>query len=368
MSIYTDRIQRVQDLLRESGAGVAVIAPTDHMLYLTGWAESGHERFLALLIPAEGDTAFVVPALNASQARKNPAGINDVIGWSDDTGWLPWVKRLFRRWNLKRRGLVVDDELDSVHLLALQSMAPRSQCSAAAPIMQTLREIKSTDEIHCLERSAELTDCVYEEALTHLSQGMTEEDLQNVVAQSYKLRGTQPAFAIVCFGTNSALPHHHSGKARLKRGDVVVLDIGCKYEDYYSDITRTFAFGRAKPKHAEVYDIVHRAYNAALDFGKPGVTGEQVDAAARTVIENAGYGKYFIHRTGHGIGLSGHEPPNIVKGNTEPLRPGMCFSDEPGIYLPGRFGVRIENVITVTDNGLRSLNTAPPAFLPVVKP
>ena len=365
--MYSDRIGRVRELLREQGAAAAVFAPTDQMRYLTGWAESGHERFLALLVPAEADPVFVVPALNAPQARRNPAGIHDVVGWADETGWESAVRKLFRRWKVNRAGLVVDDELDSVHLLGLQSIAPRARCSAAGRLMQNLREIKSADELARLQRSAELTDCVYEEALCQVRQGMTEEELQDVVAQAYKARGTRPAFAIVCFGRNSAVPHHHSGPARLKRGDVVILDIGCTVEDYYSDITRTFAFGKANPKAAEVYDIVYRAHMAALEFGRPGVTGEQVDAAARGVIERAGYGKYFIHRTGHGIGLSGHEPPNIVKGNTQPLRPGMCFSDEPGIYLPGRFGVRIENVVTVTETGLRSLNAAPPAALPIVK-
>lgn len=368
MTMYSDRIGRVQELLRENGAAAAVFAPTDQMRYLTGWAESGHERFLALLVPAEGDPTFVVPAMNAPQAKRNAAGIRDVIGWADEIGWSKPVQRLFRRWRVNRGGLFVDDELDSVHLLALQAIAPRARCSAAGPLMQALREIKTTDELQRLERSARITDCVYEETLSHLRQGMTEEDLQDVVAQAYKERGTRPAFAIVCFGPNSAVPHHHPGDARLKRGDVAILDIGCVLDDYYSDITRTLAFGKPKPKAVEVYDIVHRAYTAALRFGRPGVTGEQVDAAARQVIEDEGYGRYFIHRTGHGIGLSGHEPPNIVKGNTQPLRPGMCFSDEPGIYLPGRFGVRIENVVTVTENGLRSLNAPPPAVLTVVKP
>ncbi len=366
MSIYTDRIQRVQELLRESNTAAAVFAPSDQMRYLTGWAESGHERFLALLVPAEGDPVFVVPAMNAPQAKRNPAGIRNVVGWPDSEGWLKPVQRLLRRWKVSRRALLIDDDLASVHLLDLQTLAPRSPCAAAGPVMQTLREIKSADELDTLERSAKLTDSVYEETVQQLREGMTEEDFQDVVAQSYKARGTRPAFAIICFGANTALPHHHPGQAKLKRGNVVIMDIGCVLDDYYSDITRTVVFGRPKPLVSEVYGIVHNAYRAALEFGKPGVTGEQVDSAARHVIDDAGYGKYFIHRTGHGIGLSGHEPPNIVKGNIQPLRAGMCFSDEPGIYLPGKFGVRIENIVKVTNSGLRSLNAEPPAAIQVV--
>src|SRR5262249_54068418 len=148
--------------------------------------------------------------------------------------------------------------------------------------------------------------------------------------------------------------------ARLKQGDVVIIDIGCRIEDYASDITRTIAFGEPDPEAKSVYETVYAAHRAAYDLARPGVACEEVDAAARSVIDRAGYGEFFIHRTGHGIGLSTHEPPYIVEGNRQPLREGMCFSDEPGIYLPGRFGVRIENIVTVTADGVKYLNEDPP--------
>jgi Xaa-Pro aminopeptidase len=367
MSAYADRISRVQERLRDERIAVAVFAPTDQMRYLTGWAEYGHERLIALFVPANGDPVFVVPSMNAPQARRNAAGIPDVRGWDDASGWHSVVSDLLRGWDASGRGIAIDDELYSGHLLAIQDLVPDARYRPAGDLMARLREIKTADEIEKMRRSGALTDSVYGEALSALREGITELELQEAIADAYKRRGTRPAFAIVCFGANTALPHHSTGQARLQRGDMVIMDIGCLLEGYASDITRTVSFGRPTAEQAGVYDVVYRAHMAAFEAGRPGVACEDVDRAARDVIDEAGYGEYFIHRTGHGIGLSTHEPPYIVQGNKQELRLGMCFSDEPGIYLPDRFGVRIENIVTVTDGGLRSLNADPPSELLIVE-
>lgn len=366
MSSYGQRIARAQDVLRAEGLAAAVFAPTDQMRYLTGWAESGHERLLALLLPANGEPVFVVPAINAAQARRNPAAIPDVRGWDDSTGWHSLVAELLKQWGVEGRGLAVDDELQSIHLLGLQAIAPGVRCVPAGGLMSRLREVKAAEEIAALERSAAATDAVYEEALGALHTGVTELDVEEAVAQGYRRRGTRPGFAIICFGPNTALPHHHTGQAPLRDGDMVIFDIGCALDGYWSDITRTIAFGRSDPEAHRVYEVVYAAHRAALERSAPGVPCQDVDRTARAIIREGGYGEYFIHRTGHGIGLSGHEDPYIVEGNTRPLEPGMCFSDEPGIYLPGRFGVRIENIVTVETAGARSLNAAPPDTLTVL--
>lgn len=366
MISYSDRIARAQDTLRSEGLAGAVFAPTDQMRYLTGWAEHGHERLIGLFLPAEGEPAFVVPSMNAGQAKENKAGIPNVLPWSDETGWHGTVGSLLSKWNLNGKGLAIDDELLSVHLLAIQNLASGTPCKPAGDLMATLREIKSADELALMEKSGAVTDAVYQEALGSLRPGVTELEVQDAIGIAYKKRGTKPAFALVCFGPNSAIPHHHTGDAKLNQGDVVILDIGCILDDYSSDITRTVAFGQPKPEAFKVYETVDRAFRAAFDHVKPGVSCESVDAAARGVITEAGYGEYFIHRTGHGIGLSTHEPPYIVNGNGRLLKAGMCFSDEPGIYLPGRFGVRIENIVTVEAAGARFLNADPPRSLPVI--
>ncbi|NLH98471.1 MAG: M24 family metallopeptidase, partial [Chthonomonadales bacterium] len=171
----------------------------------------------------------------------------------------------------------------------------------------------------------------------------------------------------VCFGPNTALPHHRTDATQLVAGSMVILDLGGCLDGYQSDITRTVAYGQVSDEAAHIYDIVYEAHVAAMEAARPGVTCESVDAAARNTIAQAGYGPNFIHRTGHGIGLSTHEPPNLVEGDRTVLQPGMCFSDEPGIYLSGRFGVRIENIITITGTGSRSLNHPAPSRLPVLE-
>lgn len=369
MNDYNTRIARLQEQLRSEGATLALLAGTDQMRYLTGWREGGHERFVGLLVPAQGDPAFVVPSMNAPQAEQTPAGIKTVVGWDDATGWYPGVQKLLQGWGIGADSLLlIDDEMHSVHLLDLQTLYPGIKARAIGKTMSRLREIKTDAEMRSMQRAADLIDAIFEEALTTLREGMTELDLQAFFYDAYKRYGTQASFTpTACFGANGALPHHHTGATPLKRGDVLVIDVGCLSDHYASDITRTVAFGPPSDPDAErVYEIVNAAHWAAREAAQPGVSGEAVDAAARKVIEDAGYGKQFMHRTGHGIGLSTHEPPYINVGNTEPLLPGMCFSIEPGIYLADRFGVRIENIVTMTPTGVRSLNRDAPRSLRIV--
>lgn len=369
MSDYRERIARLQEAMRAEGVSLTLLAGTDQMRYLTGWREGGHERFVGLFVPVQGDPVFVVPKMNAPQARETPAGIAKVFGWEDHTGWHREVHALLGDWRVGINSVVlVDDELLSVHLLALQALSPGAIFRPAGDIMASLRQIKTEEELAAMKRAADMIDSIYEEAVGQLRAGMTELELHDLILAAIKREGSRPSFSpLICFGANAALPHHHTGETRLKEGDIVIIDIGCTSDHYASDITRTVSFGEpSDPDAKQVYKIVSEAHLAVRGFARPGVTGEETDAAARKVITDAGYGEYFVHRTGHGIGLSTHEPPYIVKGNTNPLQPGMCFSDEPGIYLPGRFGVRIENIVTVTADGVRSLDADAPTELRVV--
>jgi Xaa-Pro aminopeptidase len=362
MSDYTGRIARLQEILRQEGIVLALFSWTDQMRYLTGYAENGHKRFLSLFVPAQGEPALVVPAMNAQQARQNPAGITRVLGWDDTESWHECGRKLLAEYGVKAGSVVVvDDELYSVHLMGLQSLAPGISCIPADTLMSRLRGLKTPQELEAMERAAQLIDTIFEESVGLLAQGMTENDFQDVIYASLKRHSTAAAFTpLICFGANGAMPHHHSDQTQLKRGDTVIIDIGCYWDHYCSDITRTVAYGEPTDPDADrIYSIVSQAHWAARDAAGPGVTCEAVDSAARAVITTAGYGPEFMHRTGHGIGLSGHEPPYIRNGDSTLLEPGMCFSVEPGIYLPGRFGVRIENIVTVTTDGIRSLNADP---------
>jgi Xaa-Pro aminopeptidase len=339
------------------------------MRYLTGWKEGGHERFVGLFVPAHGEPTLVVPAMNAPQARDTPAGIKNVIGWSDETGWHDAaIEAAGGAIGGTDTTILVDDELHAVHLLNLQGLFPESSFLPIGYTMAKLREIKTKAELASMKSAAELIDAIIEEAYTVLREGMTELELQAWFLDAFRRYKTQPSFTpTCCFGANGALPHHHTGETRLKAGDVLVIDVGCISDGYASDITRTFAFKSiVDPEAFRVYDIVMRAHTAARTAAVPHVFAEEVDWAARKLITDAGYGEQFMHRTGHGIGLSTHEPPYIVKGNREPLESGMCFSIEPGVYLPGRFGVRIENIVTMTPTGVKSLNAEPAEHLRVV--
>jgi Xaa-Pro aminopeptidase len=369
MNDYTGRIARLQEVLREQGAGLAVLSWTDQMRYLTGYLEGAHERLLALFVPAQGEAAFVVPSMNAQQARANPAGIGQVLGWTDSETWQPAVQQLLTRYALADGAKVlIDDELHSVHLLDMQHLFPNLRYEPAGATLAKLRGLKTDGELASLESAAILIDTVFEETVAHLQEGLTETELQEFVFAAIKRHHSTPSFTpLICFGANGAMPHHHTDNTPLHQGDMVVIDIGCTWENYCSDITRTVAFGEPSDVDArKVYQIVSDAHYAARQTVRPGVTCGDVDAAARKVIEAAGYGAEFFHRTGHGIGLSCHEPPNISADNPIVLAPGMCFSIEPGIYLAERFGVRIENIVSVTAEGVRSLNADPARELRVV--
>jgi len=369
MTDYSGRIAALQARLRAQSADLAILAGTDHMQYLTGWREGGHERFVGLFIPSNGAASFVVPEMNASQARKTPAGISAVQGWFDETGWHAEALSAAGVGSLKPGSVVlVDDELHSVHLLALQKLLPQATFREIGTTMSRLREIKTDDELADMQHAADLIDGIVEEAFTQLREGMTELELQGWFLDAYKRHGTRPSFTpLICFGKSGAMPHHHTGDTRLQEGDVLVIDVGCISNNYASDITRTVAFRSVTdPLAIQIYALVYAAHTNARSKAVPGVSGEEVDTAARSVIVNGGYGEFFVHRTGHGIGISTHEPPYIVQGNKEPLLPGMCFSVEPGIYLEGRFGVRIENIVTMTSDGVRSFNAEPADHLRIV--
>ena len=369
MSDYIERVARLQEVLRQQGADLAVLSFTDQMRYLTGYVEGAHERLLALFVPAQGEPGFIVPFMNAQAARANPAGIAQVLGWTDSEGWQTFAQQLVYQYALQDGATVlIDDELHSVHLLDLQSQFPDFRYRSASPALAQLRGIKTERELVSLEAAALLIDTVFEETLGAMREGMTETELQDFVFAAIKRHHSTPAFTpLICFGPNGAMPHHHSNATKLDKGDVVVIDIGCTWEGYCSDITRTVAFGEpSDPDARRVYQIVSAAHHAAREAVRPGVTCGHVDDMAHQVVDRAGFGEAFFHRTGHGIGLSGHEQPNIISGNNIELTPGMCFSIEPGIYLENRFGVRIENIVTVTADGVRSLNAEPARELRIV--
>jgi Xaa-Pro aminopeptidase len=350
----------------ERNIDTLILTPGSAMRYLTGFSEPGFERLLALVVSDDFPAIFIVPAINADQVRDNPAGIADLRVWDDSQGWEPLLAEIRKELDLGIGLVGLDDDMPARFVLRIQELLPTTVLKSAGPIFAALRALKDTDEIACLQRAADITDCRIETAFAQCRPGVSEREVASAIEAGFAADSAERSFeTIVAAGANGASPHHHTGKTRIETGDIVVLDFGGRVDGYCGDITRTVAVGRASDEARKVYDIVYQAYQAAVDAVQLEASAHDVDSAARKVITEAGYGEFFLHRTGHGIGLDDHETPYIVAGNQTNLLPGHCFSIEPGIYLPGQFGVRLENIVTVADDGRASvLNRAIPPELP----
>jgi Xaa-Pro dipeptidase len=362
------RIARAQELMSRNRMDAVLLTGGTSLLYFTGVRWYNSERFFAVVIPVKGHAFCVCPSFEEGRAREqlNAGPLEDaaVLTWHEDEN--PY--RLMAA-GLKERGfsagkLGVEERTPFVFSDGLAQAAPAVRLASATPITAGCRMIKSTHELELMSIANRATLRVYEAVYRALESGMTQHDAELLIEAAYERVGFRGE-ASVQTGQYSALPHGSTNAQVIREGTVVMIDDGCTVEGYNSDITRTFVIGKATDKMKRVFDIVHRAQNAALEAAKPGVACQDVDAAARKIIADAGFGPdydYFTHRLGHGIGMDGHEWPYLVRGNTLPLAPGMTFSDEPGIYLPGEFGVRLEDDMHIGENGAELFTPQSPSI------
>jgi Xaa-Pro dipeptidase len=361
-SLLAQRVAKLQQALLKHGVDAYLAATPVNMLYLSGFSEPPLERLMFLLVPQAGEPCWFVPSLSAESAAANPAGWQVRYVWHDSEGPVHQLERLAREQNLETAVIAVDDEMPALFLLILQEVLPAALFRRGGEIMAEVRARKDPLEIERLREAARLTDDALASGLERCMPGVSEWAVALAIQRALHEMGSHLAFGIpvVAAGENSSKPHYTTGHRPLQLGDVIVIDYGGVYEGYCNDITRVVSVGTAPDEAKKIYAVVYEAHMAAREAARPGVPAQEVDRAARRVIQQAGYGDYFVHRTGHGIGLSVHEPPYIVEGNDAPLEVGHCFTIEPGIYLPGRFGVRIENVYVITEAGCESLNADPP--------
>ncbi len=344
------RLARLRESMASAGVGLTAIAPTDNLRWLLGFAPLYDERACALLVSSE-TVAMLMPSLNAEQTAARVPGI-ELIRWADEDGPRTALRDALQRVGSIGGGtLAADPEMRADHLLLLQEALAQTQTVDAGGVLWPLREIKDADERAALTRSAEVADRATEAAWAACAAGVSELSVAEAINAVFAAAGCEPEFAIVGSGPNSAFPHHETGARILRAGDAVVIDLGAVLEGYHSDITRMAFIGEPTDRYREVHAVVEAAVVAATGATRPGATCGDVDAAARGVIQNAGYGEFFVHRTGHGLGLSGHEPPYVMAGSDVVLQAGMVHSIEPGIYLPGEFGVRLEEIVYVTEDG-----------------
>ena len=363
--VTVDRVHAARSLAAEAGTDLLVLTPGSDLRYLTGYHAHAMERLTALAVPRQGEPFLVVPRLEAPMVDVSPAGALglDVLAWDETEDPFALLARAATaRLGAAPSRVAVGARTWAEHALGVQRALPGSALELAGPVLDRLRMVKSAAEIEELARAGAAIDRVHARMAGFLTVGRTEAAVGADIAAAILEEGHVGVdFTIVGSGPNGASPHHELSDRTIAAGDLVVVDIGGETSTgYRSDCTRTYVVGGSAPADvAEWYGVLHAAQQAAVAAVRPGVTAEQVDAAARQVIADAGWGGQFIHRTGHGIGLDSHEAPYIVEGNDLPLEPGMAFSVEPGIYLAGRCGARIEDIVVCTDDGARSLNVGP---------
>ncbi len=367
---FDRRLRDCRRRLEAADADAVVCFPSPNLAYLTGFEESPSERHLLLVVPRAGEPVFVAPTMYADQLAGTP--IEDVRLWDDGDDPVALLESALSDLEIRDGRVLVDDRMWALFTQDLRRLLPDATFDLASVVFEALRLRKDEVELEALRRAGTLADRVSLElrARGEALVGTTEADLADEIVRLLGDHGGgKPSFApIVASGPNGARPHHHSGDREIRPGDPVVLDFGA-YVDadlasgtarYPGDQTRTIVFdGEPPATYREIHGIVEEAQAAAVDAVEPGVTAGSIDRAARSVIEEAGYGDAFVHRTGHGVGLEVHEPPYIVGGNDRELEPGMVFSIEPGIYLEGKYGVRIEDLVVVTEDGVERLNDSP---------
>jgi Xaa-Pro aminopeptidase len=340
--------------MRINAVDLVSIAPTANMRYLTGFTPHPDERFCSLLVSQES-YRFVVPDLNAGQVETH-TGMG-VIRWSDTRGPEGALETALRGLGLSA-GIVLaaDDSMRTDFLLRLQDALLPSKSIPAGALTNSLRIIKSPEEIQTLSQAAALADRAMAVGIETCQPGVSERQAAYKIAAYFMENGAQNVdFTIVASGPNGTFPHHEVSDRVMEKGDTIILDIGATFCDYKSDITRVVHLGDPPQEVLDVYSAVLKANQAGRAAALPGAKASQVDQAARSALGNDGLDEYFVHRTGHGLGMEGHEPPWITSTNETILQAGMVFSVEPGVYLPGKFGVRIEDIVTVTDNGCQML-------------
>ena len=363
------RQEKARHLMESNRINALLLMEGTSLDYFTGIRWWGGERLFAMVLPAKGEAFYVCPAFEEGRAReqiaKSPEGARvDVRTWQEDEN--PY-QRLAQ--GLRDRGIAtgtfgMEETIRFAFSNGIAQAIPQANYVSGTPVTAGCRMVKSDHEIELMRLANQVTLAAYGAAYRAIKEGMTQGELSNLIASAYVQLGF-PGEASVQVGEYSSLPHGSRTPQVIREGSVILVDDGCDVEGYQSDITRTFVLGRPSDKMKQVFDIVHQAQTAALKAARPGVECQAVDAAARKVITDAGYGpdyKYFTHRLGHGIGMDGHEWPYLVRGNTTPMTANMTFSDEPGIYIQDEFGIRLEDDMHITENGAELFTPQSPSL------
>ncbi len=350
----TDRLTRLQAAMAAQGVDLAAIAPTANMRYLLGFAPHADERLSLLLVTPQA-VELVIPTLNADEVEQHTG--YQPLRWSDAEGPAVALNTALEKLARPTRPrLAVDDTMRADILLTLQRVIQPGESIPAGGLLGELRLRKTAEELERLRAAARMADAAVRAGVAACRPGITERAVAAEIERSFRESGAEQIdFLLVASGPNSAFPHHATGGRVLEAGDVVLLDVGGTLDGYKSDITRIVSLGGPAEEVRRAYAALRQANEQGQAAIKPGLTAAEVDGITRASLAQAGYGEAFIHRTGHGLGLEIHEPPSISANDETVLQPGMVFSVEPGVYFPGRFGLRLEDIVAVTDSGCERL-------------
>ncbi len=355
------RILKFSSWLEKENIDFAVLTSSENVFYFTNYLSDPHERLLALIFYPDGECLLICPEMETGAARK--AGYDkQIIGYDDtEDPWEKIKKATGKKLSSVRRIAVEKSHMNIERFEILRKLYPSAHFVRAEEKLNELRMIKDEDELKKLKKACEIADFAIQAGINELKEGTSELAIVAAIEYELKKKGIhQMSFpTTVLTGPKAAMPHGTPDLTEIRKGEFVLFDLGVVYEGYCSDITRTIAFGDVGKEHSEIYETVKTAQMAAIQTAKPGVTCERLDETARNIIRDAGYGPYFTHRLGHGLGINIHEYPSVTGKNPLCLREGMVFTVEPGIYIPGKTGVRIEDVVAVTKDGVEVLTNFP---------
>ena len=361
------RVTRAQGLMKSYGLGAVLIEPGASLIYFTGIQWHRSERLTCAILPADGEACIVTPFFEEPSVRETLDVPGEVRVWQEDEDPLKLVAGFLRQHKLDRLPVGIEETVRYFAVDRLQQDLPDLRVVSANPVVRGCRMIKTPAEIALMQKATDITIAAYRWVHPRVEKGMSGHDVAALMDAATTKLGGEVEFSLVLIGEAAAYPHGSRAVHRVADGEIVLMDCGCNVQGYQSDVSRTFVHGTPSLEQRKVWDQVHQGQQAAIRAAQIGVPAGTVDDAVRRLYESFGYGPGYklpglSHRTGHGIGLDGHEPVNLVHGETTRLAPGMCFSDEPGLYIPGKFGVRLEDCFHITEQGPKFFSEPPPSI------
>jgi len=356
--IFTENRKKLENLMNNEGIASLMLVPGPNLYYATGLQVKGSERLIAAIISVENEPIVICPSFEEERIRQSST-ITDIQTWEEDENPFELSGSCFKELEMPSSIVLLDGNMPFNFYFRLQTVMPQFEFVDGSPLMFEARITKSEEEIDLLRRASSFTADGILAGIEEVSPGMTESEIGRIVNEKMSKRSGEPASCLVQSGPNSAIPHGSASDRKIEPNDVLLIDGGTTVAGYKGDITITTVIGEPSERFKKIYDIVFRANRAAFNKARAGVPCETLDKTARDLITSEGFGEYFTHRLGHGIGLEGHEHPYLVNGNTQKLETGMAFTIEPGVYIHGEFGIRIEDDVAITKDGVERLSTVP---------